>query len=105
RVAREPVSVGVAREQRGLENTIATDHTDGAPPKRGSTILVNIGCTMNTSAALRVMAAVNVASTKARPDVAPCVDSLAGRSAVPMSPTSPPATDSAQAPPPAHNPC
>ncbi len=56
---------------------MATDHTDGAPPKRGSTILVNIGCTMNSSAALRVMAAVNVASSKARPDVAPCVVWLA----------------------------
>jgi hypothetical protein len=46
--------------------------------------LVNIGCTMNTSAALRVMAAVNVASSNARPNVAPCVVSLAGRSAVAM---------------------
>ena len=57
---------------------MATDHTDGAPPKRGSTILVNIGCTMNSSAALRVMAAVNVASSKARPDVAPCAGWLTG---------------------------
>jgi hypothetical protein len=30
------------------------------------------------------MAAVNVASSKARPDVAPCIGSLAGRSAVAM---------------------
>jgi hypothetical protein len=64
---------------------MATDHTAGAPPKRGSTNFVNIGCTMNKSAALRMMAAVNVASSKARPDVAPCVGSLTGRSEVPMS--------------------
>jgi hypothetical protein len=46
--------------------------------------LVNIGCTMNSNAALRVMAAVNVASSMARLDVAPCVGSLAGCSAIPM---------------------
>src|SRR4051812_16602127 len=39
------------------KNTIATDHTDGEPPKRGSTILVNIGCTANSSAAERKIAA------------------------------------------------
>jgi hypothetical protein len=37
---------------------MATDHTPGAPPSRGSTILVNIGCTANSSAALRKMDAV-----------------------------------------------
>src|SRR5712671_932593 len=36
---------------------MATDHTDGAPPRRGSTILVNIGCTANSSAAARKIAA------------------------------------------------
>src|SRR5262245_28016802 len=45
---------------------MATDHTDGAPPKRGSTNFVNIGCTMNKSEALRMMAATNVASSKWR---------------------------------------
>jgi hypothetical protein len=30
---------------------MATDHTDGEPPSRGSTILVNIGWTANKSAA------------------------------------------------------
>ena len=35
-----------------------TLHTDGEPPKRGSTILVNMGCTANSSAALRNIAAV-----------------------------------------------
>src|SRR5215813_1954161 len=38
---------------------MATDQTCGAPPSRGSTILVNIGCTANRSAALRKMAAVS----------------------------------------------
>ncbi len=37
---------------------MATDQTAGAPPRRGSTILVNIGCTANRSAALKKMAAV-----------------------------------------------
>src|SRR5215475_9372085 len=41
---------------------MATDHTCGAPPNRGSTILVNIGCTANMSAALRKMAPVRAAS-------------------------------------------
>ena len=45
------------------KNTIATDHTEGEPPSRGSTILVNIGSTANNSAALRKMAATNVASS------------------------------------------
>ncbi len=31
---------------------MATDHTAGAPPRRGSTIFVNIGWTTNSSAAL-----------------------------------------------------
>ncbi len=34
------------------KNTIATDHTDGEPPSRGSTMRVNIGCTENSSSAL-----------------------------------------------------
>ena len=42
---------------------MATDHTAGVPPKRGSTILVNIGCTRNRSAALTKMAATKVASS------------------------------------------
>src|SRR6266403_2116555 len=41
---------------------MATDHTDGAPPNRGSTILVNIGCTANNSAALTKIAAMKAAS-------------------------------------------
>ena len=36
---------------------MATDHTDGVPPSFGSTILVNIGCTANSSAADRKIAA------------------------------------------------
>jgi hypothetical protein len=36
---------------------MATDHTAGEPPRRGSTILVNIGCTANSSAAERKMVA------------------------------------------------
>ncbi len=47
---------------------MATDHTAGAPPRRGITILVNIGCTANKSAALRKMAAVSAASSKLRRD-------------------------------------
>ena len=42
---------------------MATDHTAGAPPSRGSTILVNIGCTANSSAALRKIAAVKTSSS------------------------------------------
>ncbi len=45
------------------KNTIATDHTEGEPPSRGSTILVNIGSIWNNSAALRKMAATNAASS------------------------------------------
>jgi len=43
--AREQMRVVVADQQRAWKNTIATDHTAGAPPSIGSTILVNIGCT------------------------------------------------------------
>ena len=32
---------------------MATDHTFGAPPSRGNTILVNIGCTANSKNADR----------------------------------------------------
>ena len=41
---------------------MATDHTAGDPPSCGSTILVNIGCTANRSAALRKIAVVKAAS-------------------------------------------
>jgi hypothetical protein len=37
---------------------MATDHTAGEPPNRGSTIFVNMGCTANNNAALRKIAAV-----------------------------------------------
>src|ERR1700681_2390371 len=60
------------------KNTIATDHTDGEPPSRGSTILVNIGSIRNNSAALRKMAAVNVASSTARDCAAGLIVSAAG---------------------------
>jgi len=46
------------------ETAYATDHTDAAPPRRGSTILVNIGCTANRRAALTKMAAMKAASSK-----------------------------------------
>ena len=49
-----------------IGNFEVTVVTDGAPPRRGSTILVNIGCTMNSSAALTKMAAVTVASRRSR---------------------------------------
>jgi len=39
------------------KNTMATDHTAGEPPRRDSTILVNIGWTANTSAAERKIVA------------------------------------------------
>ena len=42
---------------------MATDHTAGDPPSCGSTILVNIGCTANRSAALRKIAVVKAASS------------------------------------------
>src|SRR5205814_4293668 len=45
------------------KNTIATDHTAGEPPSRGSNICVNSGCTENKSSALTKMAAVSTAST------------------------------------------
>ncbi len=32
---------------------MATDHTDGEPPSCGRTMRVNIGCTPNSSRALR----------------------------------------------------
>src|SRR5262245_21012803 len=64
---------------------MATDHTDGAPPKRGSTNLVNIGCTRNNSEALSTMAAMNVANSKERAAIARRIGSLMGRSAIPMS--------------------
>src|SRR5258708_2495671 len=48
------------------KKTIATDHTEGEPPSRGSTILVNMGSIRNNSAALRKMAAMNVASGVSR---------------------------------------
>ena len=37
---------------------MATDHTDGEPPSRGSTMRVNIGCTANKRSALTNTAAV-----------------------------------------------
>ena len=42
---------------------MATDHTAGAPPSRGSTILVNIGCTANSSVALKKIADVKTTSS------------------------------------------
>ncbi len=45
---------------------MATDHTDGEPPSRGSTMRVNMGCTANNSSALVNTAAVNTASTMAQ---------------------------------------
>ena len=51
--SREKVRIGIANQQRGLKNTIATDHTAGAPSSRGSTILANMGCTENRSSAER----------------------------------------------------
>src|SRR6266567_6252477 len=64
------------------KNTIATDHTEGEPPSRGSTILVNIGSIRNKSAALRNMAAMNVASSASRDCAARLMDSAEGRSAM-----------------------
>ncbi len=58
---------------------MATDQTDGAPPNRGSTNFVNIGCTRNKSAALRMTVAVNVTSSNARPREAREFGSLATR--------------------------
>ncbi len=51
--------IGIAASSAAWKNTIATDHTAGAPPSRGSTILANIGCTANSSAALTKIAAVS----------------------------------------------
>src|SRR4051794_4536139 len=47
------------------KNTMATDHTEGEPPKRGSTILVNIGCTANSRAAERKIAAPKAGNSSA----------------------------------------
>jgi hypothetical protein len=51
------------------KNTIATDHTEAAPPSCGSTILVNIGCTANNSAALTNIPAMKVGSNNPEDDV------------------------------------
>src|SRR5262249_37183091 len=64
---------------------MATDQTDGAPPKRGSANFVNIGCTINKSAALRMTVAMNVTSSNARPREAREIGSLAIRQAVSIS--------------------
>src|ERR1700681_253627 len=64
------------------KNTMATDHTEGEPPSRGSTILVNIGSIWNSSAALRKMAAMNVASNASRDCATRLMVSAAGRSAM-----------------------
>jgi hypothetical protein len=58
---------------------MATDQTDGAPPKRGSTNFVNIGCTKNKSPALRMIVAVKVMSSNAWPRDTREVGSLAPR--------------------------
>src|SRR5882724_8629320 len=58
---------------------MATDQTCGAPPSRGSTILVNIGCTAKRSAALRKMAAVSTGKSGLV-----WAESVAGRSVVLM---------------------
>ena len=57
---------------------MATDHTYGAPPNRGSTSFVNIGCTMNNSEALSTTAAMNVVSSKGRVRAARCIGALIG---------------------------
>src|ERR1700724_3536443 len=62
------------------KNTIAADHTEGEPPSRGSTILVNIGSIWNSSAALRKMAAMNAASNVSRDCTARLILTAAGRS-------------------------
>src|ERR1700681_970087 len=64
------------------KKTIATDHTEGEPPNRGSTILVNIGSIRNNSAALRKMAAMNVASSASSDCAARLIASGTGRSAM-----------------------
>src|SRR5262245_5173868 len=64
---------------------MATDQTDGVPPKRGSANFVNIGCTINKSAALRTTVAVNVASSNVRRREAREIGSLAARQAVSIS--------------------
>jgi len=35
--ARKQMRVGIADQQRSLKDTIATDHTEGAPPSSAST--------------------------------------------------------------------
>src|ERR1700730_2377424 len=49
------------------KNTIATDHTAGAPPSRGSTILVNIGWIENNSTAEPNSVAANSAGARRSP--------------------------------------
>src|SRR5262249_43943585 len=68
---------------------MATDQTDGAPPKRGSTNFVNIGCTINKSAALRTTVAMNVTSSSARLGEAREFGPGAARRAVSLSQPSP----------------
>src|SRR5918993_4031261 len=49
------------------KKTIATDHTDGEPPRRGRTRRVNIGCTENRSNALAKTAATKTVRTSLGP--------------------------------------
>jgi hypothetical protein len=51
---------------------MATDHTVGAPPSRGSTILVNIGCTRNSSSADRNSVVANSAGASRKAAGASC---------------------------------
>src|SRR5260370_41395697 len=67
------------------KNTIATDQTAAAPPSRGSTILVNIGWTANSNAALIRMDAKKVANSKLQGEEAVCVIPFAGSSEPVMS--------------------
>src|SRR5665213_81406 len=43
---------------------MATDQTDAEPPNRGNTMFVNMGCTANSNAALRKIAAVKSGISK-----------------------------------------
>ena len=58
---------------------MATDHTVGAPPSRGSTILANIGWMANSSRAERNSVTANSSGASR---AAPCMASAGGRETV-----------------------
>ena len=78
--ADEQMRIGVAGEQRRLEEHHRDRPHRGAPPSRGSTILVNIGCTANSSSAeTNSVVAKSAGASRIAPDVPAAVDAAGPR--------------------------